>query len=422
MGKLQIRGGSGEVPQLDPREPYFDGEKLFIGNLEGNGNKEIGGSAGDANVQLIEWVLFEPKPTITCHVKTGDFVEGRKHLVSYSIVNEEVVADIKVLNWVEPILEKYNRQSPFGPVIEHWGWVLFYSYPSLIFHDLDENNNIGSLNLDGVVEFIAKDLDENLLYLAGNFTGRICRFDPDNFEVDTSFTATFANDIAGLFIQPNGLPVIVESNTYMLHAYNQLTNEFESMGRYIGPHSHLYFSDPYVFVLGKGGLAKKLWADWDAPVEGFVQEVWPPQNSWYMDLQIDGNGKLYVGCSAPIATYGALLRLNSDGSLDTTFAPPQFTMTRKIILDSGFIYAKVNDGVDKIVRLLSSGAVDSTFTPISTESTSSFAVINSSETYVVVCNYGNGTIAYDSNGVRIDVEKSFIGELMSRISALEPNS
>lgn len=43
MGKLQIRGGSGTVPPLSPREPYFDGENLHVGKLDGSGNKVIGG-------------------------------------------------------------------------------------------------------------------------------------------------------------------------------------------------------------------------------------------------------------------------------------------------------------------------------------------------------------------------------------------
>jgi hypothetical protein len=93
MGKLQIRGGSGEVPQLEPREPYFDGEKLFIGNLEGNGNKEIGGSAGSGVSTYIE-VTYDQLAGL---IASSGLVPLQKYLI----------ADYKTVHY---FLDSYGNQ------------------------------------------------------------------------------------------------------------------------------------------------------------------------------------------------------------------------------------------------------------------------------------------------------------------------
>jgi uncharacterized delta-60 repeat protein len=94
-----------------------------------------------------------------------------------------------------------------------------------------------------------------------------------------------------------------------------------------------------------------------------------------------GGGKLYVAATRYL--YGAkeveqVLRLNPDGSIDTTFTPATvggfdsfpdvyqilIQLDGKVLVVGNFLTFAGNDARDGIVRLMSDGTVDSTFAPV----------------------------------------------------------
>lgn len=71
---LKIKGGQ-TVPALQPREPFFDGEKLHIGKLDGSGNQEIGGG-GSLPVFVIDTSSLEFQNKLQSLVTDEGVVDG----------------------------------------------------------------------------------------------------------------------------------------------------------------------------------------------------------------------------------------------------------------------------------------------------------------------------------------------------------
>ena len=227
MGKLQIRGGSGEVPQLSPREPYFDGENLHVGKLDGSGNKQIGGSSaplGDS-ANIVEWVQGEPKPTVAADYLTGDFVEGRQHIVNTYAVDAGIVGVISVIgvnsntySSIEGISQNMDLFKRSGDYLYE---VLWEETEPNVYENQIRRYSIATGLLDEtfidipVFDSAINDIltSDQYMYAYGEFTGKLKRFSILTGEPDSAFNALMLaadlGEIMGLHMTDTALLVLM---------------------------------------------------------------------------------------------------------------------------------------------------------------------------------------------------------------------
>ena len=120
----------------------------------------------------------------------------------------------------------------------------------------------------------------------------------------------------------------------------------------------------------------------------------------------------------------AIIRLNTDGSIDNTFsASSDYSSALAIRKNAlGYVFAVVvNAGVTSIVKLSSTGVLDSTYNIIVSDSTLFLKSFDTNPLgYVSFAdgNYGDAFV-YNNQGVLFSNEKDYLTSILERLQSLE---
>ncbi|RAK69878.1 T9SS type A sorting domain-containing protein [Hymenobacter edaphi] len=230
-------------------------------------------------------------------------------------------------------------------------------------------------------------------FVGGTLTGKLQRFNPDG-TVDATFNAgTGANaPVTAVAVQPDGKILAAGGfNTFngtavtgvvRLNANGSLDNTFSSQGSGAPVYSASLAVQPDGKILVGGAdynLARSEFMSSFVRLNangtrdtGFTPST-GADSGYVYSLLVQPDGKILVGGS--FSTFngqftGSLMRLNADGSLDTSFSfagGMSIGFVRSLarqasgkLLVAGTL--TVNNLAQSLVRLLSSGAVDNTFT------------------------------------------------------------
>ena len=257
----------------------------------------------------------------------------------------------------------------------------------------DDTFNPGNAGPNGSVNKIQILSDAKIL-ICGNFNAyngisriRIARLNSDG-TLDTNFDAGVGpnNAVFDMQVQPDNRILVAGSFT----AFNGFTNSRIVLLQADGNQDPSFFpptinsfirkvalqQDGKVIVTGQfntvGGLTRNGVARLNA--DGTHDTSFDPltnsfPSTWAVAVQSDG--KIIVG--AAYIGGGSLVRLNTDGSLDSEFTAPiapgvETTVHSIIVLNNGKILVGgfLNDGFDNgygVVQLNANGSVDSTYVP-----------------------------------------------------------
>lgn len=293
MGKLQIRGGAGEVPALLPREIYTNGEKLFVGKLDGSGNSEIGGS----NVQIVEWQQGEAKPVIDADIVIGDMAEGDKYLVLSSVYQEQTIAYVLPYQKYVQVAYELGALREAATAILETSEGIYVAVGSSLF----------KLNLNGSIDqnFVPPVVDDDILVLA-EYSGKIL---VGGIFTDAIIRISSTGALDGTFIGP----ALVQ---YLTNTIDVRTILVDGSAIFIGGQF-----DGSIKKLHPDGSIDPLFG---ISITGYCSSLAKLNDSYIGGTNDSGNG--------------FLVKFGVTGNIDATFNPDVDAPVESIIVESEAIY------------------------------------------------------------------------------------
>lgn len=191
--------------------------------------------------EIVVWNYGAPKPVITGDRVFGDFIEGKTHLVTSFVLNEEKIVLIEVQNWDEGFQE--INLSP--NVIDVALYSSYYLY--VISHSLNGEGQIiesflnrysafygiyddvfGTVSITNVVgQYVSCaciDAESNSLFFAGNL-GEIKKLNLTTKLFDSDFTANFTGEIRKMIYQ-DGKILFYRFVSSPWHYYLQMVDSY----------------------------------------------------------------------------------------------------------------------------------------------------------------------------------------------------
>lgn len=410
-------------------------DTVWVWDVEGSDWVDTGSAGASSNATIVEWVQGDEMPTIVCDQQVGLFSQGRKHLVSYSVIAGQTIATVTVVNYKVTKLEKLKTGldtqldiKPFGNTEDGYYYIVAGAGATFDFaFYLDDTSLDGAGDLVfetprlAVERIVAFDAD-NIYLLNTNRTPSVKKFSYNNWEFDESFSPSIPGGAQINFVKLDSVGNLIIQTTLgtTLYMYDSGTNAFEALtyARPGGCKGIVYASD---YAVRFGSLLDKINIATGVDYGGFTNPF--SLGSLYInDLFIDDNGKMLVAMSDN-SQGSAIIRLDTDGSIDSAFsASSAFSSALAIRKDAlGYVFAVVvNAGVTSIVKLSSTGVLDSTYNIV----VSGNIFLNSFDTnplgYVSFVDGNNGdAFVYNDQGVLFTNEKDYLTSILERLQALE---
>ena len=248
-----------------------------------NDDKTKLGEIDHQSSSIVEWVNGEASPVVEADKYIGEFIEGKKHLVTILTFDDETtLAFIK--------LENFDEQQ------------------ELTF----------DFAFNGTVRKALTQPDGKLL-VAGEFDGKLKRFNADGTE-DAAFTTNlpaFAQSISTITLLDNGKMLVAkyDGSVVQINADGTLDSEFAGLELALFQYEIAVQDDGKILAMkiDAGGYLKRY--NTDCTEDAAFNANVPVLNHSFYSLVLQVDGKILIGGGFD----GYLKRLNTDGTEDAAF-------------------------------------------------------------------------------------------------------